>query len=136
VAANVHLTQEAIEPASLTAAVCSPLRGGVVNFLGTVRSHTGTAVTEALEYEAYEPMAEKVLAAIAAEVRARWPAEIRIVHRLGRLLAGEISVAVACPHRADAFAAAQYAIDELKRRAPIWKRDIAPAGTAWVENRP
>lgn len=128
----MFLTRDPIDPAALTAAVSSPRRGGVVIFLGTVRSHTGDQITEALDYTAYEPMAEKVLAAIADEVRRRWPAEIALIHRLGLLAAGDISVAVAaaCPHRADAFAAAQYAIDELKRRAPIWKRDA----TTWVEN--
>ena len=106
-------------------------------FLGTVRDLTGDEVTAFLDYEAYPPMAEKKLAEIEAEVRSRWPVgEIAMVHRLGRLGVGEVSVAVAVstPHRADAFAACRFAIDTLKELVPIWKKDIAPDGTAdWVE---
>ena len=106
-------------------------------FLGTVRDLTGDEVTVFLDYEAYPPMAEKKLAEIEAEVRARWPVgEIAMVHRLGRLGVGEISVAVAVstPHRADAFAACRFAIDTLKELVPIWKKDVAADGTAeWVD---
>jgi molybdopterin synthase catalytic subunit len=81
-------------------------------------------------------MAEKELAKIEAEARRRWPVgEIALVHRLGRLGVGEISVAVAvsCPHRADAFAACRYAIDALKESVPIWKKQNAPGGQGdWV----
>jgi molybdopterin synthase catalytic subunit len=108
----------------------------VVTFLGTVRDLTGEQVTVALDYEAYPGMAEKKLAEIEADTRARWPVgEVAIVHRLGRLDVGEVSVAVAvsCPHRADAFAACKHAIDRLKELVPIWKREHGPAGVGdWV----
>ncbi len=110
--------------------------GGVVLFLGTVRDLTGDEVTEALDYEAYPGMAEKKLAEIEREARARWPVgEIALVHRLGRLGVGEVSVAVAvsCPHRAEAFEACRWAIDRLKQIVPIWKRENRPGGAAeWV----
>lgn len=120
-----RLTHEPIDYHTLTEQVRRPHCGGVVLFLGTVRDLTGDEVTVYLDYEAYGPMAEKKLAAIEAEARAQWPiGEIAMIHRLGRLGVGEISVAVAvsCPHRAEAFAACQFAIDRLKEIVPIWKK--------------
>ena len=102
----VRLTHDAIDYHALTDAVRSPHCGAVVLFLGTVRDLTGEQVTVFLDYDAYAPMAEKKLAEIEAEVRRRWPVgDVAMVHRLGRLGVGEVSVAVAvsCPHRGDAF---------------------------------
>jgi molybdopterin synthase catalytic subunit len=108
----------------------------VVTFLGTVRDLTGHERTVALEYEAYPPMAERKMAEIEADVRARWPVgDVALVHRRGRLGVGEVSVAVAvsAPHRAEAFAACRHAIDRLKEVVPIWKKDVADDGrAAWV----
>ena len=131
----IRLTRDPIDHASLTEAVRRPGCGAVVTFLGTVRDLTADEVTVALEYEAYPPMAERTMAEIAADVRARWPVgEVTLVHRLGRLEVGEISVAVAvsAPHRADAFAACRHAIDRLKEVVPIWKKDLGPAKAEWV----
>lgn len=122
-----RLTRDPIDYHSLTESVRRNHCGGVALFLGTVRDLTGDQVTVFLDYEAYGPMAEKKLAEIEAEVRAKWPVgEVAMIHRLGRLGVGEISVAVAvsCPHRAEAFAACQYAIDRLKEFVPIWKKDV------------
>ena len=131
-----RLTHDAIDYHALTEAVRHPHCGAVVLFLGTVRDLTGEQVTVYLDYEAYPPMAEKKLAEIDAEVRRRWPVqELAMVHRLGRLGVGEVSVAVAvsCAHRAAAFDACLYAIDTLKEFVPIWKKDNAPDGGAnWV----
>jgi molybdopterin synthase catalytic subunit len=131
-----RLITDLIDPAALTAAVSSPLAGAVVLFLGTVRELTGTDITVALEYDAYVLMAEAKLAALEADVRARWPVTaVALVHRLGRLEVGDVSVAVAVssPHRPAAFEAARYAIDALKVDVPIWKKDVRPAGDAtWV----
>jgi molybdopterin synthase catalytic subunit len=113
-----------------------PHCGGVVVFLGTVRDLTGERVTVALDYEAYADMAEKKMAEIEADTRRRWPiGEIALVHRLGRLEVGEISVAVAvsCPHRVEAFEACRHAIDRLKELVPIWKKENWADGTTeWV----
>ncbi|MBA4063956.1 MAG: molybdopterin converting factor [Isosphaera sp.] len=128
----VRLTREPIDPAAVTDAVRDPHCGAVALFLGTVRDLTGDAVTVALDYEAYGPMAEKKLAEIAAEVRRRWPVGgVALVHRLGRLAVGEVSVAaaVSCPHRAEAFDALRFAVDTLKELVPIWKKENAPDGT-------
>ncbi len=132
----VRLTRDAIDYGRLTESVRRSLCGAVVLFLGTVRDVTGEQVTVALDYDAYPGMAEKVLTAIEADVRGRWPiGEIVIEHRLGRLEVGEISVAIAlsCPHRADAFEACRYAMDRVKELAPIWKKENwADGRTEWV----
>lgn len=131
-----RLTRDPIDHAALTDAVRRPGCGAVVTFLGTVRDLTGDEVTVALDYEAYPPMAEAKLAEIEADTRARWPAgDVALVHRLGRLEVGDVSVAVAvsCPHRGQAFEACRHAIDRLKELVPIWKRENwADGRTAWV----
>jgi molybdopterin synthase catalytic subunit len=133
----VALTHDPIDYHALTETVRRPGCGAVCLFLGTVRDLTGDEVTAFLEYEAYPPMAEKKLAEIEAEVRRRWPVgDVALVHRLGKLGVGEISVAVAVssPHRAGAFEAGRFAIDTLKLVVPIWKKDLAPDGSAaWSE---
>lgn len=118
--------------------------GAVVLFSGTVRDH---AVDERgsvrrgvghLTYEAYETQVVPRLAAIAAEVRERWPGTGRIVlwHRIGRIELGESSVvvAVSSPHRPEAFAAGHYAIDAVKATAPIWKHEEWEDGADWGTN--
>jgi molybdopterin synthase catalytic subunit len=132
----IRLTKEPIDYFALTEQVRRPGCGAVVTFLGTVRDLTEGRVTVALDYEAYPGMAEKKLAEIEAETRACWPVgEIVLVHRLGRLEVGEVSVAVAvsCPHRGQAFEACRHAIDRLKEIVPIWKKENWADGTTeWV----
>ncbi|HVK15241.1 MAG TPA: molybdenum cofactor biosynthesis protein MoaE [Gemmataceae bacterium] len=136
----IQLTPDPIDHAALTEAVRRPGCGAVVTFLGTVRDLTGDEVTVALDYEAYPPMAEAKMAEIEADARARWPVgDIALVHRLGRLGVGDVSVAVAvsCPHRAQAFEACRHAIDRLKELVPIWKRENwADGRTEWVHPEP
>lgn len=132
----IRLTREIIDYHDLTEQVRGNQCGAVVTFLGTVRELTGERVTVALDYEAYPQMAEKKLAEIEAETRSRWPVgDIVMVHRLGHLEVGDISVAVAvsCPHRGDAFDACRHAIDRLKELVPIWKKENwADGATEWV----
>jgi molybdopterin synthase catalytic subunit len=132
----IRLTTEAIDYHALTEQVRRNDCGAVVTFLGTVRELTAGRVTIALDYEAYPGMAEKKMAEIERETRARWPVgEIALVHRLGHLELGDVSVAVAvsCPHRAQAFEACRYAIDRLKEVVPIWKKENwADGSTEWV----
>ena len=135
----IRLTHDPIDHAALTESVRRPGCGAVVTFLGTVRDLTGDEVTVALDYEAYPPMAEKKMAEIEADTRARWPVgEIALVHRLGRLEVGEVSVAVAVssPHRAEAFDACRHAIDRLKELVPIWKKENGPTGIRAGSIRP
>jgi molybdopterin synthase catalytic subunit len=132
----IRLTHDVIDYHALTEAVIRPDCGGVVVFLGTVREVTGDKVTTALDYEADPVMAEKKMAEIEAETRARWPVgDMALVHRLGRLGLAEVSVAVAvsCPHRAQAFEACRHAIDRVKEIVPIWKKENWADGTTeWV----
>jgi molybdopterin synthase catalytic subunit len=132
----IALTQDPIDHHSLTERVRRPGCGAVVTFLGTVRDLTGDKITVALDYEAYPAMAEKKLAEIEQDARQRWPiGDIVLVHRLGHLTVGEISVAVAvsCPHRADAFDACRHAIDRLKELVPLWKKENwADGSSEWV----
>jgi molybdopterin synthase catalytic subunit len=111
--------------------------GAVVMMSGMVRNQTDGKPVIALEYQAYEPMALQVFYQIAADIRCRWLDVNRVViyHRIGRLQVGEISVlvAVGCPHRGEAFAACQYAINTLKHNAPIWKKEHFQDGSSsWV----
>ena len=132
----VRLTRDVIDYHELTESVRRDSCGAVVVFLGTVRDLTGDKVTVALDYEAYPEMAEGKLAEIEADTRSRWPVgEIAMVHRLGRLEVGDVSVAVAvsCPHRAQAFEACRHAIDRLKELVPIWKKENWGDGASdWV----
>jgi molybdopterin synthase catalytic subunit len=114
-----------------------PANGAIVVMSGTVRNQTEGQSVVALEYQAYEPMALRVFAEIAADIRQQWSDVNRVVihHRIGRLQVGEISVlvAVGCPHRSEAFAACKYAIDTLKHNAPIWKKEHGANGSSsWV----
>jgi molybdopterin synthase catalytic subunit len=132
----IQLIREPIDFNALTEMVRCPGAGAVVTFLGTVRDLTGEQVTVALDYDAYPQMAERKLAEIEAETRSRWPiGEIALVHRLGHLDIGDVSVAVAvsCPHRHQAFEACRFAIDQIKERVPIWKKENwADGRTEWV----
>jgi molybdopterin synthase catalytic subunit len=135
----VRIVAETIDVERVEAAVrCEPC-GGIVTFLGIVRSHAddGRPVS-GLVYEAYEPMALAELEAIAGEARARFGAlRVSIVHRLGALRVGEVAVAIAvsAEHREAAFDACEYAIDELKRRAHIWKKELyADGAEGWKPN--
>jgi molybdopterin synthase catalytic subunit len=132
----IQLTTEPIDYAALTEAVRRNDCGAVVTFLGTVRDLTDGRVTLALDYEAYPTMAEKKMAEIERDTRQRWPiGEMAMVHRLGHLDVGEVSVAVSvsCPHRSHAFEACRFAIDRLKDLVPIWKKENwADGSTEWV----
>lgn len=132
----VELTHAPIDYHRLVDDVQSRQAGAVVLFLGTVRETTGARQTASLDYEAYPEMAQRKLAELEAEARRRWPVlEAALVHRLGHLGLGEVSVAVAvsCAHRDDAFEAGRFLIDEIKRVVPIWKKENWADGTSeWV----
>jgi molybdopterin synthase catalytic subunit len=132
----IQLTRQPIDYQSLIESVRRPNCGAVATFLGTVRDLTGDQVTIGLDYEACPGMVDKTMSEIEADTRSRWPVgEIAMVHRLGHLEVGEISVAIAvsCPHRAQAFEACRHAIDRLKELVPIWKKENwADGRTEWV----
>jgi molybdopterin synthase catalytic subunit len=133
------IVRDRIDPRTLEAAVWSETCGGVVIFLGVVRERAGDKrPVNGLTYEAHEAMALAEFAAIAREVSEKFVGvRLGIVHRIGELRVGEVAVAVctASPHRAQAFDACRYAIDEVKARAAIWKKEHYADGTGeWVSN--
>jgi molybdopterin synthase catalytic subunit len=130
------LTDQPIDLAPLLAAVQAPDRGGVASFLGLVRNHHGGREVLRLDYSAYGPMAEAECGRIVSEAEARWRAAVALRHRVGSLAIGDTAVAVvaASAHRDEAFIACRYVIEEVKRRVPVWKRELYADGTvAWVD---
>ena len=131
----IHITSEPLNPQEVTDLVRKSSNGAVVTFLGTTRDFSEGRGVLHLEYEAYQPMAENMLRQIAQEVRDKWGIEdMAIAHRVGKLEIGEISlvVALASPHRKDAFEASQYAMDRIKTIVPIWKKEVFQGGEVWV----
>jgi molybdopterin synthase catalytic subunit len=133
----IEITPDPIDHEAITDSVRTNQAGAVCSFLGTVREMTNDRRTVALHYEAYPVMAAKLLAEIESEARSRWPIQgLALVHRVGHLELGEISVsiAVSCPHRQEAFEACRWLIDTLKERVPIWKKEVWADGTEeWVQ---
>ena len=136
----ITITETVIDCAAVEAAVARPGAGAILTFSGATRDNFGGRRVTGLSYEAYQPMAIAVMTEIAEEAAAQWPgARVAIVHRIGALTIGEISViiSVSTPHRADCYAASRFAIDALKERVPIWKKEHYANGEgAWKENQP
>ena len=131
------LVRRPIDPAALLVEVQRSGNGATVLFVGTVRDVNDGRPVTGMEYTAYESMAERELGLIVREVADRFAADDVVVeHRLGELAVREVSVAIAAahPHRARAFEAARYVIEELKRRVPVWKLEHYVDGTReWVD---
>lgn len=135
----VRIVESPIDAKAVVASVLGPGMGAVAVFLGTVRDSSAGRRVLFLEYEAYRPMAERALAAIAEAMSAEFgPCRVTIVHRVGRLEIGDTSVAiaVAAPHRRVALRACAEAIERLKTTAPIWKKEHFEDGAVWVEGDP
>ena len=126
------------QPLSIEAAVAEVRRddaGAIATFVGTTRARSRGRDVVHLEYEAYEGMAEKVMAELAGTLKGRHDlCEVAIHHRVGRVEIGETSVviAVSAPHRGDALAACAEAIDELKVSVPLWKKEFYEGGEEWI----
>lgn len=134
-ARHVLLTGEPLSLDRCLAAVTGPEMGGICTFTGLVRRHSRGVTVERLEYEAYGPMAEKVMRDLITEIEAEVPgACLAVEHRTGTLAVGDIAVviAAAAPHRAEAFTACRAMIDRLKDRVPIWKKELGDDGAVWV----
>ena len=131
-----HVTSEPLDADTLAAAVAGPDCGALTAFVGLVRETNAGRRVLWIDYQAYDALAEKTFARIAAEAATRWPAvRLAVHHRTGRLAIGEASVAIAAasPHRADAFAACRYAIERVKQIAPVWKHEHFEGGDVWIE---
>lgn len=132
-----YLTHTPIDVTALIASVAADGCGASVLFLGTVRRSPDDGDVTAIDYSAYADMAEAEFDRIVTETRERWPAaRVALRHRLGLIPLGEasIAIAVACPHRAEAYDASRYIIEETKKRVPVWKKEHLDAGEPrWVE---
>ena len=123
---HVGVTQDPIDPAGLLTRVGAAEDGAQILFLGTVRDHNDGRPVRGVLYEAYQQMAEEVLAQVAGEAAAALRGgSVAVVHRVGELQVGEVSVAIAVssPHRAEAYQASRYVIEEIKKRLPVWKQE-------------
>jgi molybdopterin synthase catalytic subunit len=133
----IQIVDKNIDVVELLASVSVPEAGGIDMFLGTTRNHSKGKKVIRLEYEAYSPMALRMMSEIESEIRKRWNIQkISVVHRIGvvPVMEASVAIAVSAAHRKEAFEACRYAIDELKKRVPIWKKEIFEDGEVWVEN--
>lgn len=132
----IRVTEEALNADEAARAVASPAAGAINVFLGVVRDNNLGRSVDHLVYDAYPEMAQKVMRQVAVEAQGRFNLEsVAILHRTGRLEIGETSlvVAVSCGHRADSFAAGHWLVDEIKRRVPVWKKEVWTDGEEWIE---
>jgi MoaE-MoaD fusion protein len=132
---SFRLVEGPIDAEAVRAEVADDTAGAIATFQGTVRSRSRGRSVIALEYEAYSGMAEKVMAEIADEVKARYGlCRVAVTHRVGWVEIGETSVAIAvsAPHRHDALAACRDVIDALKERVPLWKKELYEGGEEWI----
>ena len=130
-----RLSSEPLDPAAVVAEVADERAGAIATFLGTTRIESRGRTVQYLDYEAYEGMAEQVMADIAEELRGRYDlCGIAVHHRTGRVAIGETSVAIAvsAPHRHHALAACREAIDALKQLVPLWKKEVYEGGEEWI----
>lgn len=130
-----RVVHQPIDLNELVAYVTGPEAGAIATFIGTTRNHNEGRRVIALDYEAYPEMAEKELARIGADAAKTWQiSRMAIVHRLGPVQIGEASVviAVSSPHREAAFAASRFAIEEIKKTVPIWKKEVYEGGEVWI----
>jgi len=134
---HTAITTEPIDPAAVLDGLAAPEDGAVLLFVGVVRDHADERPVRGMRYEAYVPMAERELRSIGEEaVRRAGSDRLVIVHRIGELGIGEVSVAiaVATPHRAEAYETSRWIIEAIKRRLPVWKHEhYTDGGSAWVE---
>lgn len=130
------ITEEPLRLEGLRDFVSEPGHGAQAVFLGVVRDHHEGRKVLAVTYEAFEPLARRLLGRIAEEAALRWSAKVAVAHRLGRLKTGQASVAIAAAsaHRAEAFAACRQTIEEIKARLPVWKKEhYADGESSWLE---
>ena len=132
----ITITEKPIDVDKLLDYVSDQSSGASVLFTGTVRDHNEQDKVSKLHYETYQEMAEKILQEIENEIHAKWKINKFIaIHRTGTLKVGEVSVAVAVSsgHRKEAFEACKFAIDSIKEKAPIWKKEFAESGAEWLD---
>jgi molybdopterin synthase catalytic subunit len=136
---HVAIRSDSLTVAEIESLVAGPGNGAVCSFSGLVRDHSRGKTVVALEYDAYVPMAEKLMREIAEEIGREFAINrIAMAHRIGRMEVGElvVVVSVGAAHRDAAFQAARAGIDRLKKTAPIWKKEYFTDGSEWVGATP
>jgi molybdopterin synthase catalytic subunit len=132
----IRVTADILDTNEAVAAVESPAAGAVNVFLGVVRNNNLGRSVQYLEYDAYPAMAEKVMRELADAAKERFGLEdVAVLHRTGRLEIGEASllIAVSCGHRAESFEAGHWLVNEIKKKVPVWKKEVWEDGEAWIE---
>lgn len=131
------LTSDRLDLNALVEEVCAKDRGAVLVFMGTVRNSPDDGDVAEIDYSSYPAMAEAEFESIVGEAAAKWPqVKVALRHRLGPVPVGEASIAIAvgAPHRAEAYEASRYVIEETKRRVPLWKKErFTDGSTLWVQ---
>lgn len=132
----IRVTDQPLDASRAAMAVESPAAGAINVFLGVVRNNNLGRQVDHLVYDAYPEMAEKVMRQVAVEAKGRFSLEdVAILHRTGRLDIGETSlmVAVSCGHRGESFEAGHWLVNEIKKRVPVWKKEVWSNGEEWIE---
>lgn len=132
----IRVTPDELDTAEAIQAVGSPAAGAINVFLGVVRDNNLGRKVQYLEYDAYPSMAERVMRQLAEEAKEQFALEdCAVLHRTGRLEIGEASllIAVSCGHRAESFEAGHWLVNEIKKKVPVWKKEVWEDGEAWVE---
>jgi molybdopterin synthase catalytic subunit len=130
-----RVINQPIDLQELVRFVSDPEAGAIATFIGTTRNHNDGRKVIALDYDGYPEMAEKELARIGAAAHKQWPiCRMAIVHRIGpvQITESSVMIAVSSGHRAAAFAACRFAIEEIKRTVPIWKKEVFEGGEVWI----
>jgi molybdopterin synthase catalytic subunit len=132
----IRVTGQVLDPDEAVAAVASPAAGAINVFLGVVRDNNLGRRVDHLVYDAYPSMAEKVMRQLGEEAKQRFGLEeCAILHRTGRLEIGETSllIAISCGHRAESFEGGHWLVNEVKKRVPVWKKEVWEDGEEWIE---
>jgi molybdopterin synthase catalytic subunit len=132
----IRVTPDELDTVEAIQAVGSPAAGAINVFLGVVRDNNLGRKVQYLEYDAYPSMAEKVMRELAEEAKERFGLEdCAVLHRTGRLEIGEASllIAVSCGHRSASFEAGHWLVNEVKKKVPVWKKEVWEDGEAWIE---
>jgi len=133
---NAVVTRKPLNTDALIKRVAFPGAGAIITFIGVVRDNSRGKAVRYLEYEAYPEMAEQILRDLIAEIHERWSdVRVAIAHRIGKIKIGQASlvIAVAAPHRPEAYQASRYTLERIKAILPVWKKEFATDGESWVE---
>tara|TARA_Y100000996_G_C22454781_1_gene615401 strand:- start:118 stop:561 length:444 start_codon:yes stop_codon:yes gene_type:complete len=133
---HVEISESTLDQSTAKKFVNTSSHGACTIFEGVTRDHSDNRKVKFLEYECYNPMAIKKLNEICSEILEKWDVKVAILHRIGKLEIGEVSliVAIGSPHRKEAIQACEYSVDRIKQIVPIWKKEFFEGGSVWIED--